>query len=159
MPAFQPVGIADRAAGYPRIVHQDVKAVVARQGLCDQLDPCRFAGDVDRRRDGLSAACANMGRDGLCLIPEDVGNHDLGPFRREEPRFGLAHPVRAAGNDRDFVFEPHDLLLASLTVALYWVQTEASARRNVSMIVGSGRFRYRVNADWAKLPENHVVLG
>jgi len=121
MPAFQPVGIADRAAGYPRIVHQDVEAAVARQGLCDQLDPCRFAGDVDRRRDGLSAACANMGRDGLCLIPEDVGNHDLGPFRREEPRFGLAHPVRAAGNDRDFVFEPHDLLLASLTVALYWV--------------------------------------
>jgi hypothetical protein len=55
--------------------------------------------------DGLSAACANMGRDGLCLIPEDVGNHDLGPFRREEPHFGLAHPVRAAGNDRDFVFE------------------------------------------------------
>ena len=30
-----------------------------------------------------------MGRDGLRLIPENVGNHDLGPFRREEPRFGL----------------------------------------------------------------------
>src|SRR6202012_2861130 len=28
-----------------------------------------------------------------------------------------------------------------------------ATRRNVAMIVGSGDFRYRVNADWAKLPE------
>src|SRR3984893_7541330 len=34
----------------------------------------------------------------------------------------------------------------------YWRQTEAATRRNVSMIVGTGKFRYRVNADWAKLP-------
>jgi hypothetical protein len=30
---------------------------------------------------------------------------------------------------------------------------EAATRRNASMIVGSGDYRYRVNADWAKLPD------
>src|ERR1044071_2988764 len=32
-------------------------------------------------------------------------------------------------------------------------ETETITRRNASMIVGSGDYRYRVNADWAKLPE------
>src|SRR4051794_5297605 len=32
-------------------------------------------------------------------------------------------------------------------------QTETITRRNVSMIMGSGEYRYEVNADWAKLPD------
>src|SRR5438309_10582191 len=32
-------------------------------------------------------------------------------------------------------------------------QTETITRRNMSMIVGTGDYRYEVNADWAKLPD------
>jgi hypothetical protein len=32
-------------------------------------------------------------------------------------------------------------------------QMDARARGGRSMIVGSGQFKYRVNADWAKLPD------
>src|SRR6516165_5443165 len=45
------------------------------------------------------------------------------------------------------------LIRLSEFYALYWRQTEAAARRNVAMIVGSGDYRYRVNADWARLPD------
>jgi hypothetical protein len=45
------------------------------------------------------------------------------------------------------------ILLFASSYALYWRQTEAVARRNVAMIVGNGDYRYRVIADWAKLPE------
>jgi hypothetical protein len=37
--------------------------------------------------------------------------------------------------------------------ALYTGGKPKQPRRGFSMIVGSGKFRYRVNADWAKLPE------
>jgi hypothetical protein len=38
-------------------------------------------------------------------------------------------------------------------LALYTEGKPKQPRRGFSMIVGSGKFRYRVNADWAKLPE------
>src|SRR2546423_11850716 len=38
--------------------------------------------------------------------------------------------------------------------ALYWIlATTEGNERNVSMSVGSGDYRYEVNADWAKLPD------
>src|SRR3954452_20403783 len=43
--------------------------------------------------------------------------------------------------------------LSASSYALYWRQTEAVARRKIAMIVGNGDYRYRVIADWAKLPE------
>ena len=53
----------------------------------------------------MSAATASAS------IAEHVGDHDLGAFLGEEPRLGLAHAVRAAGDDRDFAVEAHGSLL------------------------------------------------
>src|ERR1700732_4013758 len=64
-----------------------------------------------------------------------------------------AAPVTMATlSSRRMVSSSFKFKAAAGSYALYWRQTEAATRRNVSMIIGSGKFRYRVNADWAKLP-------
>jgi hypothetical protein len=42
---------------------------------------------------------------------QHVGNNDLGAFPGEEARLCLAHTVRSARDDRDFVLEAHGPLL------------------------------------------------
>src|SRR5439155_14086567 len=78
VPAGQPVRIADRAAGDPGVVYEDVEPAIGRQRFGDQRLPLRFAGDVDLGRAGLAAAVADIGGDPLGIAAEDVGGHDLG---------------------------------------------------------------------------------
>src|SRR5579862_2486003 len=119
LPAVQPVRIADRTAGNPGVVHKDVEPTIARQGLRNEGNPFRFAGHVDRRCNSLPAPRANISCDRPGLVPEDIGNDDPGAFRREEPRFRLAHPVGTAGYYGDFAFESHGPLLIKPFAALY----------------------------------------
>ena|SRR6516165_6521660 len=38
---------------------------------------------------------------------EDISDNNPGTFPGKEPRLLLTHPVRGAGNDRDFVLQTH----------------------------------------------------
>src|SRR6266851_4167470 len=119
VPAFQPVRIADRTAGNPCVVHKDIEPAIARQSLRNQGNPFGFVGHVDRRRNSFPAPRANVSRDSLGFVPEDIGNDDPSAFRREEPCFRLAHTVRTASYYGDFAFEAHGPLLISPAAALY----------------------------------------
>jgi hypothetical protein len=83
LPAFQAIRIADRAAGNPGIVYQDVDPAIARQGFRDQRHPFGLAGDVDRRGDAFPAGRANVGCNRLSCVAQDIGNDDLCAFRSE----------------------------------------------------------------------------
>ncbi len=107
VPAVEPVRVADRTAGNPGVVDQDVEPAVGRERLGDQCLPLRLAGDVDLCRAGLAAGIADLGRDALRLAAENVGDHDFGAFLREQTRLGLAHAVAGPGDDRDLVLEAH----------------------------------------------------
>jgi len=49
----------------------------------------------------------SLGGDRLALVLQHVGDDDLGAFPGEQPRLAFAHAVRAAGDDRHLVLEPH----------------------------------------------------
>src|SRR6516162_10964710 len=58
VPALETVGVADRAARNPGIVHQDVEPAIRRPRLVDQTLPFGFAGDVDFGPNRLAATGA-----------------------------------------------------------------------------------------------------
>ncbi len=107
VPALDAVGVADRAAGDPGIVDEDVEPAIGLQRFGDQRLPLRLAGDVDRRRAGFAAGVTDLGGDALGLAAENVGDHDSGALLRKEARLGLAHAVPRPGDDRDLVLEAH----------------------------------------------------
>src|SRR5580692_11760059 len=107
-------GAADKA--HDRADIDDRATAGLRHLLSGELGAEKDAGLVDRD-DALPAfkpiriadrAAGNPG-----FVAENIGDHDLGPFGREEPRLRLAHAVRAASDNRDFAVEPHGSLLAS----------------------------------------------
>jgi len=108
VPAVETVRVADRAAGDPGVVDQNVQPAIRRQCLADQTRPFGFVGDVDFGRECLAAAGANGGGDHVRVLRQDVGDYDLGALGGEEPGLGFAHTVGAASNDRDLVFQAHD---------------------------------------------------
>ena len=83
LPALQAIRIADRAAGDPGIVDEDVDPAIARQCLRDQGHPFGLAGHVDRRGDAFPAGRANVGCNRLSCVAQDIGNDDLCAFRSE----------------------------------------------------------------------------
>src|SRR6516164_4530254 len=48
LPAFQAIGISNRAAGDPSVVHQDVEPAVMGHGLGNKGHPLGLTGDIDR---------------------------------------------------------------------------------------------------------------
>jgi hypothetical protein len=87
---------------------QDIQPAIGRHRLGDQIDPFRLIGDVDLRGRSLPVTDADVGGDGISITCQDIGDNDLGALRREQPRFGFAHAMSGAGDDRNFVLQTHD---------------------------------------------------
>jgi hypothetical protein len=62
------------------------------------------------RGNGFAATGADAAGDSLGVAPQDIGDDNLGAFRRKQPRLGFAHAVSAASDDRNLVVQPHDCL-------------------------------------------------
>src|SRR5207248_1975330 len=110
VPAFEPVRVADRAAGNPGIVDQDVEPAVGRDCLADQCHPFGIACHVDLRCGCSAAGGTDLAGHPLRVSFEYVGHDNPGALLRKEARFGFAHAVTGAGHDRHLVLQPHDPL-------------------------------------------------
>ena len=85
-----------------RVVHQHVDATEGVDGDGEGIGPRVLVGHVEMHE---ARVLAEVLRDRLALIVEDVGDHDLRAFAHEQPCFGLALPAGRAADDGDFAFE------------------------------------------------------
>src|SRR5689334_16953393 len=91
VPTGDAVGVADRAAGNPGIVNEDIEASVGLQSFGDQRLPLRLARNVDCGGGRLAVGVLDVSGDTLGLAAQNIGDDDLGALLGEEARLGFAH--------------------------------------------------------------------
>jgi len=104
VPPVETIGVADRAAGDPGIVDQDVEPAIGRQRFVDQALPLGFVGDVDLGGNRRPATVDDRRGNSRRLIGQDVRDNNFGTLGREEPGLRFAHAMGGAGNNRNLVF-------------------------------------------------------
>jgi hypothetical protein len=104
VPGFGAVKVLFGATGDTGIVDQHIELAEMSSGGGHDGGPALLSGHIKRFE-----PC--RGTDGIghlpALVLQHVGDHYLGAFAREHARRGGPHAGRRAGNDGDFVREPH----------------------------------------------------
>jgi hypothetical protein len=80
------------------VVHQHVDAAELANGGRHRGFPMLGFRDVQVH---VANGVAELGRDRVALVVEDVAEHHPGPLDYQRPHVGGAHPPRAAADERD----------------------------------------------------------
>ena len=93
-------------------VDQHIEPAETLDHLAGDLLPGRFVGYVMVQIKGIAAVFAQLRRQRLAGIVLQIGNRNLSPFARQHSRTGRADAGRPAGNQRDLVLYPWQILVS-----------------------------------------------
>ena len=93
--------ILDRAAGETGVVDENVEPAELGNRRIDRRLPLRLTGHIEMAEHRRAIGLRNLGDDLVALLVEHVGDGDLGPLARKDPRHAGAHAGGASGDQRN----------------------------------------------------------